>query len=340
VLGKYINYAQLDQRIILSCSNKGVNNSHDKMSIKPNYRANGAKDVGPMLDSRPELYHEFREKYLYYAGLTFGTVSRELEAEADIPKPEAVAPEEGLSKWELRMYTVKMTKEIDAYHTIKENRFRMYHDLIIRMSDSSRSLVKRHEEFAAAEEAKSPRILWKIINTTHVNDQFAGALAITFKRAQLFRMIQGSKEISKHAAEFQAVYNQLVAMKDELTPTKLAAEMFLASIGSQYLQELDRWSRDGTFPVTLEAAIRRVVDYSRHSAEILGGNDKVDKRSYDQGPAQLNMVQQRLKDRGRSFKGKNKKRKALSHHRPLAEKSQNNFDNRLNDQRHTQFRKA
>jgi hypothetical protein len=52
------------------------------------------------------------------------------------------------------------------------------------------------------------------------------------------------------------------------------------------------------------------------------------------------MVQQRLKDRGRSFKGKNKKRKALSHHRPLAEKSQNNFDNRLNDQRHTQFRKA
>ena len=220
-------------------------------------------------------YELFERLYKHRAGVVFGKIAAELGADEEIVFNDIAQPEDPPQSWAymLAMEDAKLRRKENS--VMRENRARMFDDIMMHLSLGSEQKVIQHENFANANVEKSAWELFNIIQDTHQAPQYVGRLGMIELRKELILMSIGRQSIANHARKFSQIYNRLIAMGDEEISPRASAEYFLTSLGPEMASELNRWGRDNDFPDNLPEAIRRAtvfLESERNAAKMLEHN--------------------------------------------------------------------
>ncbi len=218
---------------------------------------------GIRLDGSGSNYELFSTLFKEYGSKTYGRLIEELEMDQDI-EIDIDEPEGDPESFAYKMGMEEAKLLVKEREDLRKLRFKLYGDILMHLSLMSERKVRQHENFEAADEDKSPRLLWNIVKDTHLIPQHAGNIGIWIVRDKLAQCKQGKHNIEEHCRRFRSIYNQLIALNDEEISQNQATQMFLISLdGRTYAEELSRWAAGEQLPRNLDEAIRKVTTWYR-----------------------------------------------------------------------------
>lgn len=202
----------------------------------------------------------FREQFTNYASKVYGDLSEELGADQDIQE-DIEEPPGAAASFGYKMGIKRLEIRLKRAEDRATDRPKLFGDILCHICLESERVVKEHANFEAAYEAKSPRLLWEIVEETHITPQHAGDMGMWFQRNKIYSLRQGSMRIQDYSRMFREEYEKLLAIDGEM-PQPTAAQVYLISLnGDTFSSKVADWTRDGEIPQTLEGAISLATNW-------------------------------------------------------------------------------
>ena len=171
----------------------------------------------------------FRTQFLNWIFSKYDDLSTELEANEDldeeIEEPPG-DPESFAYKFEIKRLEHVLKKRAKR----EDDRLKVFGEIFLHICLESENLVLEHEDYAAAAEHNSPRLLWRIVRTTSITPQHGGQMAVWLQRARLNNMRQrAGQSIEEYSRAFKLEYEKLLAVDGELDHA-VAAQTYMISL--------------------------------------------------------------------------------------------------------------
>jgi hypothetical protein len=118
----------------------------------------------------PGFWNQWSKKFIRTSAETFGRIARLCETlEYYIPPTVDKTPFDMEDKTEKMLYVEECKTRLKTIHRLDEQKDSFFATIMSKLSDESEEMVMLDNDFEAANRAKCPLTLWKIIKKTHAS---------------------------------------------------------------------------------------------------------------------------------------------------------------------------